>query len=139
MGELRGAHAVNLNSREADRDADVTVAGGYNALSVLGRRGNDRISARGGPEFKRALDTKVTVSAGVGRDRVKGAGGRDLLGGGAGPDRISPGAGTDRIRSQGGADRLRVRDGEKDFVQCGPGRDKIVADRIDRLAGCDQR
>jgi hypothetical protein len=139
MGELNGVHAVNLNSREAHRDADVTVDGGYNVLSVLGRGGNDRISARGGRGFDAPLTTKTTISAGAGRDRVKGGSLRDLIGGGAGADRISPGAGTDRIKSLGGVDRLRLRDGERDYARCGPGEDKVKADRKDRLAGCDVR
>jgi hypothetical protein len=139
IGERNGVHAVDLNGRESNRDVDVTVEGGYNVLSVLGRRGNDRISARGGRGFDAPLTTKTTISAGAGRDRVKGSVKRDLIGGGAGADRISPGKGTDRIKSLGGVDRLRLRDGERDYARCGPGKDKVRADRKDRLAGCDVR
>jgi hypothetical protein len=139
MGELAGVHGVNLNAREAHRDVDVTVDGGFPVLSVLGRAGNDLISARGGAGFRGPLGIRTTVSAGGGRDRVRGSSKRDLIGGGDGPDRIAPGAGTDRIKSLGGADRLRLRDGERDYARCGPGEDKVKADRKDRLAGCDQR
>lgn len=139
LGELDSGHGVNLNSREANRDADVTVDGGLNVVSVLGRGGNDIVSARGGSEFKRPLDTQMTVSAGIGRDRLIGTANRDLLGGGAGPDYVKGGRGADRIRTQGGSDTLRVRDRRRDFVQCGPGEDRVAADRRDRLVGCDSR
>ena len=137
LGEVTDGHAVNLNSREATRDADVTVDGGLNVISILGRGGNDRVTARGGPGFTGPLDTQMTVSAGIGRDRLVGTANRDLLGGGAGPDYVVGGRGTDRIRTQGGGDTVRVRDRRRDFVQCGPGEDSIKADRTDRLVGCD--
>jgi RTX calcium-binding nonapeptide repeat (4 copies) len=139
MGESGGLHSINMNAREAQRDVDVTVHGGYDVLSAIGRGGNDLISARGGPEFDGALQAKTTVSAGSGRDRVRGGSRRDLIGGGAGDDRISPGRGTDRIKSLGGVDRLRLRDRERDYARCGPGEDRVTADRKDRLAGCDTR
>jgi hypothetical protein len=139
LGEVGNEHGVNLNAREPQPDADVSVSGGYNVVSVLGRRGNDLISAAGGRGFDAPLDTRITVSAGGGRDRVIGSSRADLLGGGAGPDRIKAGAGFDRIRSHGGADTLRVRDGERDFVQCGPGDDGIKADRVDRISSCEIR
>jgi hypothetical protein len=139
MGELHGVHAINLNAREKSDDTDVTATGGYPVVSVLGRGGNDRIFASGGSEFDGPLAAAITVSAGSGNDRVKGTPGRDLIGGGGGNDRIAPGAGTDRIKSLGGVDRLRLRDGTRDYARCGPGNDKVKADRKDRLAGCDQR
>ncbi len=139
MGDRNGSHAINLNGRERRRDADVTVDGGYPALSVISRGGNDVISGRGGPGFSGPLSWQTTISSGAGRDRVKGASKRDLIGGGDGADRIAPGKGIDRIRSQGGADRLRLRDGTRDFAQCGAGEDRLKADRKDRVVGCDTR
>jgi Ca2+-binding RTX toxin-like protein len=104
---------------------------------VLGRGGNDRISAGGEPAFQAPLDTKIAVSAGKGRDRVIGSALSDLIGGGSDSDFVKGGKGRDRIRTQAGSDTLRVRDHERDHVSCGPGDDKIHADRIDRLGGCD--
>jgi hypothetical protein len=139
MGDRAGVHAVNLNGRERQRDADLSIEGGYPVLSVIGRGGNDRISARGGAGFAGPLSWQTTISAGAGRDRIKGSFKRDLIGGGAGADRIAPGKGTDRIKSLGGADRLRLRDRERDFARCGPGKDRVRADRKDVLLGCDTR
>ena len=139
MGDLGGLHAVNLNGRERQPDADVSVQGGFPVLSVISRAGNDRISARGGPGFDGPLSWQTTISSGSGGDRVKGGNKRDLIGGGGGADRINPGKGTDRIKSLGGVDRLRLRDGERDYARCGPGDDRVTADRKDRLSGCDVR
>jgi hypothetical protein len=137
MGDLGPVDGLDLNAREHQPDADVTVSGGFNVISVLGRGGNDKISARGGRGFKAPLDTKVAVSAGRGHDRVIGSALSDLLGGGSDADFVKGGKGRDRIRTQGGSDKLRVRDHERDHVSCGPGHDKVKADRIDRLGGCD--
>lgn len=140
MGQSEGFNAVNLNGRERRRDADVFVEGGFPVLSVVSRGGNDRISARGGAGFERPLSWRTTISSGAGRDRVKGGPLRDLIGSGAGADRISPGPATDRIKSGGGVDRLRLRDGERDYARCGPGEDRVRANRRkDRLSGCDLR
>jgi hypothetical protein len=139
MGESEGFNAVNLNGRERKRDADVFVDGGFPVLSVISGRGNDRISARGGAGFDGPLSWRTTISSGAGRDRVKGGPLRDLIGSGAGADRINPGKGTDRIKSLGGVDRLRLRDRQRDYARCGPGEDRVKADRKDRLSGCDVR
>jgi hypothetical protein len=139
MGTSEGFAAVDLNGRERKRDADVFVGGGFPVLSVVSGRGRDRISARGGRGFDGPLDLRTTISSGSGRDRIKGGPLRDLIGSGAGPDRIAPGKGGDRIKSLGGSDRLRLKDGERDYARCGPGKDRVRADRKDRLSGCDKR
>jgi TolB protein len=60
-------------------------------------------------------------------DLVCGVDGNDVLMGGPGHDRLLGGFGRDTIRA---------RDGERDIVGCGAGRDDVVADRID-LVGID--
>ena len=60
-----------------------------------------------------------------GPDVLRGLGGADLLVGGRGPDRLLAGAGNDVVRA---------RDGVRDRIACGPGRDLVVADRVDRIA-----
>lgn len=136
--QVNGRHGVNLNPREAGRDADIFVVGGFNAISVIGRRGNDRIKATGGPEFAAPVKARVTVSGGPGRDRLTGSNQNDLIGGGKAPDVIRPKGGRDRIRSQGARDLLRVRDDLRDFVRCGRGEDRAIADEIDVLRGCER-
>ncbi len=138
MGTVDGRRAINLDAREQARDADVVITGGFVVVSVIGRGGADRIKATGGRGFDAPLDAPIAVSAGPGRDRVVGSSGRDLIGGGAGNDSIDPRTGRDRVRTQGGADRLRLKDRTRDRATCGRGNDRVRADRIDRLAGCEK-
>ena len=83
---------------------------------------------------------------------------RDLILGGDGPDTIiaaprtlagasratffpwqvvDPDPGS-RISAGGGGDRIFVRNGRFDRVDCGPGGDSVLADRFDRLTGCER-
>lgn len=61
----------------------------------------------------------------AGPDVLRGLGGADLLIGGRGPDVLLAGRGNDVVRA---------RDGTRDAIGCGPGRDLVYADRADRVA-----
>jgi hypothetical protein len=37
------------------------------------------------------------------------------------------------IRARGGADSIRATNGKRDVISCGSGRDRVVADRRDRV------
>jgi len=50
------------------------------------------------------------------------------------PDLIVGSAGRDHIYGHGGADTIRARDGVRDTISCGPGRDTVFADHIDSVA-----
>ena len=119
------------------------------ANHVLGMDGNDRIFGGAGRDC---------LDGGPGRDRVSGGGGRDVLIGGTGSDRLLGGAGADRLDDApstyaygalsagtnhvwagGGADAVNVANGRRDVVRCGPGRDRVSADRADKLIGCERR
>lgn len=86
---------------------------------LAGSHGRDRISGRGG------------------RDRLSGRGGRDCLRGGAGQDRLDGGAGRDKLSGGAGGDLMRTRDGARDLVACGRGRDRALVDDRDRVRGCE--
>lgn len=83
-------------------------------LSVFGRGGND-------------------VITGIGADVIDGGKGNDRLVGGSDVDRLTGGTGRDKVFGGGAGDTIRVRDGVRDFVGCGPGRDVVKADRRDRV------
>jgi Ca2+-binding RTX toxin-like protein len=68
-------------------------------------------------------------------DKVLGAAGADRLFGYAGDDLLVGGPGRDRMYGGTGNDRLLARDGTRDYVDCGPGRDVAVVDLIDAVAG----
>jgi Ca2+-binding RTX toxin-like protein len=111
---------------------DVIDAGG--ARVVSGGDGNDRIT------LGAALD--ITANGNDGDDRIYGLAARDRIIGGDGNDklygersndRIDGGAGRDGIDAGRGDDLVRVRDGEADRVHCSTGRDKVIADRKDKV------
>ena len=66
-------------------------------------------------------------------DRLLGRAGNDRLFGRRGHDLLVGGAGRDVARGGRGNDRIRMRDGERDRVTCGPGRDRAVLDSADRI------
>lgn len=68
------------------------------------------------------------MTGGRGRDILRGNGGRDTIAGGPGNDILFGGP---------GADMVRTRDGVADVVECGRGRDRVIADRKDSLRGCE--
>ena len=68
-----------------------------------------------------------------GADVVRGSLRTDVLCGFDGDDRIQAGEARDKVYAGPGADTIVVRDGAPDYVSCGAGRDKVFADRFDRL------
>ena len=76
---------------------------------------------------------------GPGADRLDGSHGNDSLYGGSGKDVLIGDSGA--VIGKGpaaGKDYLSAVDGERDVVNCGPGRDTARADRLDRLIGCER-
>ncbi len=113
---------------------------------LVGTVGGDRILARGGPDRINARGGADCVHGQAGNDTINGAAGNDHISGEAGADHIAGGFGNDIIRGGGGKDRLYggigrdvifSRDGRRDIVNCGRGRDRVRADRRDRLVGCE--
>jgi N-carbamoyl-L-amino-acid hydrolase len=45
--------------------------------------------------------------------------------------------GEDAVAAGAGADRISSRDGRRDRIDCGRGRDEVTADDIDVLTGCE--
>jgi Ca2+-binding RTX toxin-like protein len=74
-----------------------------------------------------------------GPDTILGLAGDDLLDGGSGNDTLVGGPGRDVLVGRIGNDVLSVRDGRRDRVACGPGRDRVLADRLDVVASDCER
>jgi hypothetical protein len=53
-------------------------------------------------------------------------------------DGFKGGAGPDVIRTRGGRDKVRVRGGAADVVNCGKGRDIVIADASDKIRKCEK-
>jgi hypothetical protein len=116
---------------------DVLIgAGGVDRLS--GDDGDDRLSGGAKRDILAGHDGVDVLFGGSGRDGISGGRGNDRISGGSGADRITPGGGADRVIAAGGNDRIRARDGRKDRISCGSGRDTVTADRIDVLTGCER-
>jgi hypothetical protein len=69
-----------------------------------------------------------------GPDVLRGLGGADVLYGLAGNDILFGGRGRDRLLAGSGGDVVQAADGARDIIVCGPGRDRVFADRVDRIA-----
>ena len=77
----------------------------------------------------------IAVTTSGGGDRLEGGAGNDTLGGGNPKAR-----GRDRIFGGPGRDEIYARDGVRDYINCGPGKDVVsYSDRSDRAVGCEKR
>ena len=104
---------------DAGRD---DLRGTARADVLHGLDGPDRLRGRGGSD---------RLYGGHGRDRLFGDGGADVLRGGPNGDRLNGGRGADLLRGGAGNDRLSARDGRRDQISCGPGRDRATLDTAD--------
>lgn len=104
---------------------------------IFGLAGRDRIATLGGADCVRGQSGNDRIAGGGGRDHLSGDGGSDVVAGGLGNDVLRGGTGRDRLYGNAGNDVIRSRDGRRDVVNCGRGRDRAIADRGDRLVGCE--
>jgi hypothetical protein len=72
-----------------------------------------------------------------GNDTLLGGAGDDRIYGGPGGDVITGGSGADHLYGRGGSDTIFAADGERDFIDCGPGNDRAVVDSVDRTVNCE--
>ena len=104
------------------------LKGGGKGDLIYGKGGADRIYGRGGRDC---------LWGGTGNDRMFGGAGDDRLHGSTGRDYLVGNAGRDRIVGGFGNDRISARDGNNDSIDCGPGRDRAVVDRGDKVRRCE--
>ena len=97
---------------------------------LIGLAGNDVLEGRAGADC---------LEGRAGNDRLVGGKGKDRLTGGAGRDRLNGGAARDAFSGGRGADTINSRDGRRETVDCGKGRDAVTADAVDRLRSCERR
>lgn len=81
------------------------------------------------PGLSRSL--LCTHRGGAGPDELVGSRGYDILCGRGGPDSLTPGSGPDWVYAGAGRDTVRTRDGRRDRVDCGAGRDVAWVDALD--------
>jgi Ca2+-binding RTX toxin-like protein len=126
---------------------DDRLDGGGGDDRLVGSSGNDRIDGGDGADAAFAGTGDDSVHGGAGDDRLDGGNmadklvggaGKDFLLGGAGNDIISDSSGANRVDAGSGNDSINVRNRVRDVVRCGKGRDHVVADRGDKLIGCEK-
>jgi Tol biopolymer transport system component len=92
-----------------------------------------RIVGTSGPDYLAGGGWDDTILGLGGNDTLLGGAGDDRIYGGAGNDVITGGAGADTIFGGPGSDTIYAADGERDVIDCGDGRDRVVADSFDKV------
>jgi Ca2+-binding RTX toxin-like protein len=108
-----------------------TIRGTPGADVIDGTNRRDVICGRGGNDIIHGLGGSDTIVGGGGNDRMSGGKKGDVLRGGGGKDRLNGAGGRDRYSGGGGRDTLTARDGVREQVKGGPGRDRGRLDRSD--------
>jgi Ca2+-binding RTX toxin-like protein len=134
-GDVIAAGAGNDRIR-AGGGNDLVCAGPGNDL-VLGGSGNDRLSGQTGSDTLFGGPGRDVLDGGRGNDRLFGGPGNDRVFGGPGNDRINPGPGRDFVSAGAGNDHIFSVDGQRDVIDCGPGRDVAIVDAVDRVRRCE--
>jgi hypothetical protein len=149
---IAGATAITYFPKSADVGytlrITVTATNGYGNLVVQSdpteaiagvpphRRGRHLVGTSRGDYLAGGGFDDVILGMG-GNDTIPGGGGDDRLEGGTGNDVITGGAGADRLFGGPGSDTIYAADGERDTVDCGAGRDRVVADSFDKVVNCE--
>jgi hypothetical protein len=89
------------------------------------------------PDYKGGSGHDDTISGLGGNDTLNGGAGYDLIEGGPGNDIITGGSGADRLYGGSGSDTIYAADGEQDTIDCGKGKDRVVADSFDKKVNCE--
>lgn len=105
-----------------------TLRGSGGGDVVFGLGGGDRIEGRAGHDC---------LLGGSGNDVLRGEAGADRLTGGRGNDTLVGGPGANAYDAGPGADRIEARNGTRELVRCGSGRDRARIDANDRISGCE--
>lgn len=130
-----------------DADANSLYGGpGAGADRLKGAAGHDSLLGAGGADAIVGGAGNDALWGGRGYDTLAGMAGADTLfggergdtmsGGGAG-DRLFGGPGHDTMRGNYGNDRLTSQDSFRDYVDAGPGTDRVNRDWRDRVFGAE--
>jgi RTX calcium-binding nonapeptide repeat (4 copies) len=125
---VRVAGAGKKAASRRGRCANALLGGRFDD-QLTGTRAGDRILGRAGRDALRGLG---------GADCLSGQAGDDVLDGGGGNDRLTGGPGVNRYAAGRGRDVVNARNGRRERVDCGPGRDRAVVDRRDVVRRCER-
>lgn len=126
--------AVSLKPGACANAVDGTAA----ADKLSGTTAGDRLRGLAGNDVLNGLDGPDCLDGGPGNDKLNGGPGKDSLVGGTGNDRLTGGTGVNKYSAGRGNDTVNARNGSKETVDCGAGKDSGVADKKDKLRGCER-
>jgi RTX calcium-binding nonapeptide repeat (4 copies) len=106
-----------------------TLSGGAEGEVFLALGGGDRVDGAGGHDCLLGYQGGDVLRGQAGQDRLTGGRGADLLVGGPGVNAYDAGPGRDVVQA---------RNGKRELVRCGSGRDRAVVDRRDRVRACER-
>jgi hypothetical protein len=142
-----------------------TIRGGPNHDQLSGTNNADYIKGNGGADDIDGKKGNDTISGGKGNDSMRGGRGGDSVGGGPASDVAWGNQGRDTLladievknprsrqaaKAKGGRkpnkllgakgnDTFRARNGKRDIIRGGPGRDKAYVDRVDDVQGVEKK
>jgi Ca2+-binding RTX toxin-like protein len=126
-------------TKTCQRDCDGTTF----PDTLKGSPARNHIEGLGGNESRNFGDKILgrsnadTLYGDRGGDKINGENGDDLIKGGPGNDLLIGGNKNDRVFGGPGRDKIEVRDGFRDFVDCGRGLDNVRnRDSFDVLRNC---
>jgi len=114
------------------------VLGTNLADRLTGSEGGDVIIGFGARDRLRGLSGHDCLIGGTGNDWLDGGLGDDRLTGGRGNDVLIDEHGVNAFDAGPGNDYVNARNGKREPVRCGPGRDRARVDRRDRVRGCER-
>jgi hypothetical protein len=128
-----------------DPTAPLGAGGCRNALvgtdgpdTLTGSGEGDVIFGFGGDDLIRGGDDHDCLIGGRGNDRLYGGRGNDRLVGGRGKDVLVGGPGVNVYDAGPGSDYVNARNGKRELVRCGPGKDRARVDGRDRVRSCER-
>jgi Ca2+-binding RTX toxin-like protein len=135
---LSGAQTASAKPINGTNRSD-NIVGTTRADEIEARGGLDAVSGRAGRDWIHGNGAADAILGNNGGDWIWGDGGDDVLDGGVGNDRIWGGWGGDAIEGGGGNDVINSseNDGLIDSVDCGPGTDRVLVGRSDRVFNCE--
>jgi hypothetical protein len=147
LGEVIAGHRGN--DRLSGRGGEDCISGGpYDSFEAditfrAPRPDKDRLlGGDGDDKLDGGIDADL-LAGGRGDDQLLGGGGRDLLRGGPGDDLLfgydpeEDRPSRDRYDGGPGDDVIESRDFARNRVDCGPGHDRAMVDRGDRVVRCE--
>jgi Ca2+-binding RTX toxin-like protein len=126
------AHLVERESRLTG--TLLVVVGALLLALAAGEALADAELGGGGDDALRGADGGQRLAGFGGEDGIWGLAGDDGLSGGGGDDELYGGPGRDALLGGAGDDFIEAKDGQRDYVWCGPGDDVVSVDLGDRVA-----